>query len=167
MEVKQGAHRHSSKLWQLDAEMVSAVPGEGAWQGRSCCLVCLLTLEVKVKVAQLFSTPWTVPGNSQGQKTGVGSLSLLHRIFPTQELNPGLLHYRRIPYQLSHKGSPRILEWVVYPCFSGSSQSRNQTRVSCIAGRFFTKLSYQGSPLTIWGLLLLSRFSHVRLCAIP
>ena len=146
MEVKQGAHRHSSKLWQLDAEMVSAVPGEGAWQGRSCCLVCLLTLEVKVKVAQLFSTPWTVPGNSQGQKTGVGSLSLLHRIFPTQELNPGLLYYRRIPYQLSHKGSPRILEWVVYPCFSGSSQSRNQTRVSCIAGRFFTNWAIRETP---------------------
>ena len=32
----------------------------------------------------------------------------------------------------------RILEWVVMPSFRGSSQPRNQTRVSCIAGRFFT-----------------------------
>ena len=43
------------------------------------------------------------PWNSPGQNTGVGSLSLLQGIFPTQESNPGLLHCRWIPYQLSHK----------------------------------------------------------------
>ena len=78
------------------------------------------------------------PWNSSGQNTGVGSLSLLQGIFPTQGLNPGLLHCRWILYQLSHKGSPRILEWVAYPFSSRSSQPRNQTGVSCIAGRFFT-----------------------------
>ena len=40
------------------------------------------------------------PWNSPGQNTGVGSLFLLYGIFPTQGLNPGLLHYRRILYQL-------------------------------------------------------------------
>ena len=50
------------------------------------------------------------PWNSPGPNTGVGSLSLLQGIFPTQESNPGLPHCRRILYQLSHKGSPRILE---------------------------------------------------------
>ena len=44
--------------------------------------------------------------NSPGQNTGVGSLSLLQGIFPTQGSNSGLLHCRRILYQLSHKGSP-------------------------------------------------------------
>jgi len=39
---------------------------------------------------------------------GVGSLSLLQGIFPTQGSNPGLPHCRRILYQLSHKGSQRI-----------------------------------------------------------
>ena len=78
------------------------------------------------------------PWNSPGQNTGVGSLSLLQGIFPTQGLNPGLLHCRQILYHLSHKGSPRILEWVVYPFSCGSSQHRNWTRVSCIAGEFFT-----------------------------
>ena len=79
------------------------------------------------------------PWNSWGQSTGVGSLSLLHGIFPTREgLNPGLLHCRQILYQLSHKGSARILAWVAYPCSSGSSWPRNWTGVSCIAGRFFT-----------------------------
>ena len=67
------------------------------------------------------------PWNSPGQNTGVGSLFLLQEIFLTQGLNPGLPHYRWILYQLSHKGSPRILEWVAYPFSSGSSQPRNQT----------------------------------------
>ena len=39
------------------------------------------------------------------KNTGVGSLSLLQGIFPTQGLNPGLLHCRQILYQLSHKES--------------------------------------------------------------
>ena len=45
------------------------------------------------------------PRNSPGQNTGVGSLSLLQGIFPTQGSNPGFLHSGRIFYQLSHKGS--------------------------------------------------------------
>ena len=61
------------------------------------------------------------PWNSLGQNTGVGSLSLLQGIFPTQESNWGLVHCRQTLYQLSHKGSPRILEWVAYPFSSGSS----------------------------------------------
>ena len=40
------------------------------------------------------------------KNTGVGSLSLLHQIFPTQELNRGLLHGRQLLYQLSYEGSP-------------------------------------------------------------
>ena len=91
---------------------------------------------------QLFVTPWTVacqaplsiglysPWNSPGQNTGVGSLSLLQGIFQTQGLNQGVSHCRRILYQLSHKGSPRGLEWVAYPFSTESSHSRNRTRVS-------------------------------------
>ena len=45
------------------------------------------------------------PWNSPGQNTGVGSLSLLQGIFPTQGSNPGLPYCRQILYQLSHKGS--------------------------------------------------------------
>ena len=61
------------------------------------------------------------PWNSPGQNTGVGSLSLLQGIFPTQGSNPGLPYCRWSLYQLSHKGSPRILEWVTYPFSRGSS----------------------------------------------
>ena len=55
------------------------------------------------------------PWNSPGQNTRVGSLSLLQGIFPSQESNWVLLHCMQILYQLSHKGSPRILKWVTYP----------------------------------------------------
>ena len=71
------------------------------------------------------------------QNTVVDSLSLLQGIFPIQGSSPGLPYCRQILYQLSHKGSPRILEWVTYPFSSGSSWPRNQTRFSCIAGGFF------------------------------
>ena len=47
--------------------------------------------------------------NSPGQNTGVGSLSLLQGIFPTQQSNRGLLHCRQILYQLSYQGSPDLL----------------------------------------------------------
>ena len=47
------------------------------------------------------------------QNTGVGSLSLLQGIFPTQGSNLGLLHCRRLLYQLSFQGSPKfgLLQW--------------------------------------------------------
>ena len=49
----------------------------------------------------------SLPGEPQGKpkNTGVGSLSLLQQIFPTQEMNRGLLHCRRTIYQLSYQGS--------------------------------------------------------------
>ena len=87
---------------------------------------------LKVKVAHVCSCPLTQvrlfattglysPWNSPGQNTGVGSLSLLQGLFSTQGLNPGLLYCRRILYQLSHKGSPRILEWKAHPFSTESS----------------------------------------------
>ena len=50
----------------------------------------------------------SLPAEPQGKpkNTGVGSLSLLQGIFPTQKLNRGLLHWRWIFYQLSYQGSP-------------------------------------------------------------
>ena len=76
------------------------------------------------------------PWNSLGQNTRVGSLSLLQEIFPTQGSNPGLPPCRRILYRLSHQGNLRMPEWVAFS--RGSSQPRNWTGVSYIAGKFFT-----------------------------
>ena len=86
-----------------------------------------------------YSSPGSsVHGDSPGKNTRVGSHALLQAMSPMQGLNPGLLHCMQILYCLRHQQSPRILEWVTYPFSRGSSQPRNRTRVSCIAGGFFT-----------------------------
>ena len=54
-----------------------------------------------LQVDYLPAKPQEKPKNN-----GVGSLSLLPQIFPTQESNQGLLHCRQILYQLSYHGSP-------------------------------------------------------------
>ena len=61
----------------------------------------LLVTSYSLRPYGLYSS-WCSPG----QNTGVGSLSLLQRIFPTQGPNPGLPRSRWILYQLSHKESP-------------------------------------------------------------
>ena len=86
------------------------------------------------------------PWNSPSHNTGVGSLFLLQGIFPIQGLNPGILQCRWILYELSYKGSPRILEWIAYPFPSGSSWPRNWIGVSCIAGIFFTNWAIREAP---------------------
>ena len=49
------------------------------------------------------SPPGFCPWNSPGKNTGVDCHPLLQRKFPTQGLNPGLLHCRQILYRLSYK----------------------------------------------------------------
>ena len=73
-----------------------------------------------------------------------------------RDQNSGLPHWRQILYQLSHKGSPRILEWVGYPFSSRSSRASNQTRVSCIAGRFFINWAIREDNLLNWQLYFMS-----------
>ena len=78
------------------------------------CVLFLYTRNVKwAKVTQSCPTLFDPHGlystwNSPGQNTGMGNLSLLQGIFPTQGSNPDLLHCRQILYQLSHKGSTGI-----------------------------------------------------------
>ena len=85
--------------------------------------VCAQSLRVSdsLQLYGLQPTRLLCPWNFPGKNIGTGCHFLFQRIFPTQGSNPGLLHCRRIVYQLSHKGSPRILEWVAYPFSSGSS----------------------------------------------
>ena len=93
-----------------------------------------------LQVNSLPAEPPEKPKNSS-----VGTLSLLQGIFPTQGSNPGLPQCRWFLYQLSHKISPRIPDWVAYSFSSGSSQPWNQTRVSGMARLILDQLSYQGS----------------------
>ena len=86
---------------------------------------------VKVKVAQSCPTlchpmGYTVHGILQARILEWEAFPFSRGIFPNQGSIPGLLHCRRILYQLSHKGSPRTLEWVAHPFSSGSSQPKNQ-----------------------------------------
>ena len=43
----------------------------------------------------------------------------------------------------------RIMEWVAIPLSRGSSQTRDRTQVSHIAGRFLHQLSHKGSPVKV------------------
>ena len=123
--------------------------------GTSLSLSPVLERKVKVKLAQLCPTlcdpmDYIIHGlyNSPGKNTGVGSLSLLQGIFPTQGLIPGLPHYKRIICQLNHKGSQRILKWVAYPFFSRPSQPRNWTGDLCLPTNYWKLYSWNLCLLT-------------------
>ena len=106
--------------WQGQVMMHLPVKLLRKWKSLSC---------VWLFVTHGLYSPW----NSPGQNAGVGSLSVLQKIFPTQGLNWGLPRCGKNLYQLNHKGNPRILEWVVYPFSSRSSRPRNRSGVSYIA----------------------------------
>ena len=59
-------------------------------------------IELKSSILQADSLPAELSRKSKN--TGLGSLSLLQWIVLTQESNWGLLHCRRILYQLSYQG---------------------------------------------------------------
>ena len=73
------------------------------WVARSIFTkkVHLLTIKSESEVAQSCLTLCDFPGKN----TGVGCHFHLQEIFPTQGLNPGLLHCRQMLYHLSHQGS--------------------------------------------------------------
>ena len=119
---------------------VLEICSRGKWWGKSVLVFPFIYFQKTfvfgkpLSHVRLFVTPW----NSPGQNTGKGSLSLLQGIPSTQGLNPGLPHCSWILYQLSHKGSPRILEWVASPFSREIFPTRNRTGISCIPGGFFT-----------------------------
>ena len=121
--------------------------------------------KVKVKVAQLGPTLCesmdNSPLNSAGQNNGVGSLSLLWDIFPTQGLNPDLPICRRILYQLSQKGSPRILEWVSSVQFSCVQLFATQWTAACQASLSITN---SRSWLKLMSIESVMPFNHLILC---
>ena len=92
----------------------------------------------------------SLPAEPQGKpkSTGLGNLSLLQWIFPTQELNQiggGLITKMwpplAIPWTVARQASlsigfSRILKWIAIAFSRGSSWPRNWPWVSCIAGRY-------------------------------
>ena len=128
-----------------------------------------------MKVVQLCPSlcdlmDYTVHGILQARILEWVAFPISRGIFQTQGSNPGLQHCRQILYQLSHKGSPRRLEWVACPFSRGFFWPRNQTRVSCIEGRFFTIWAIRLEPIKpefswhIPGEHLLLGFTQDHLC---
>ena len=98
----------------------------------------------------------SVHGDTPGKNTRVGCHAHLQRIFPTQGSSLGLPLCKQICYYLSHKGSPGILAWVAYPFSRWTPLPRNWTRVSCLAGRFFTSWAIREAlvfPYKLWNYL--------------
>ena len=77
----------------------------------------------------------SVHGNCPDKNTGVGCRALLQGIVPTQGLNPGLLHCRRILYRLSHLSglqSPQPFHLAVdFPDSSQSSLTPTPSLPNC------------------------------------
>ena len=115
-------------------------------------VLCLVTQSCPTFCNPMDCSPpgSSVHGDSPGKNTGVGCHFLVQGIFPTQGSKPGVPHCRRILYHLSHKGSPRILEWLAYPFYRGSSQPRNWTVVSYVAGRFFTSWAIREALIEVY-----------------
>ena len=133
-----------------------------------------------MKVAQSCLTlcdPRDSPWNSPGQKTGVGSHSLLQGIFPAQGSNPGHPHCRWILYQLSHMGSLTILKpeqdhlqekSPFHPCFPRPQAAHAATPVRG-GGRLSTRnvqfLAYSSLCVCFISLCQLGRWGMVRVKA--
>ena len=83
----------------------------GGWGGREPQQGGDLTCEQTLPSVRLFA-PRLQPSrllclrNCPGKNTGAGCHFLLQGIFPTQRLNPGLLHCRQTLYRLSRQRSP-------------------------------------------------------------
>ena len=91
------------------------------WVVHFLVLSCIVKWKL-LSCVRLFANPWTTQSMEFSMpEYWCGYLSLLQGILPTQVLKLGLPHCRWIVYQLRHKGSPRLLEWVACPFSSKSS----------------------------------------------
>ena len=108
----------------------SSLPRDGTWV--SCVAGRFFTTE----------TPGKPHGNSTFNHLKTAGQSSVH--IPASRMKvkvpQSCLTFESHPTGYTVHGvlQARILEWVTVPFSRGSSQSRNQTQVSCIAGRFFT-----------------------------
>ena len=91
-----------SKSPELAGRFFTTKPPEKPW----VYIVCISHSVVSntLRLHGLQPTRLLCPWDSPGKNTRVGCHSLLKGIFPTQGLNPGLLHCRQILYHLSHQG---------------------------------------------------------------
>ena len=97
-----------------DADLTTAFR-KGKCVNMDCCC-CFLVAQLCLTLlwpCGLQPTRLNHPWNFPGKNTGMGCHFLLQGIFPTQGLNPGLLHFRHILNHLSHQGSPLCVSYVL------------------------------------------------------
>ena len=109
-----------------------------------------------VKVAQLRLTlcdphglysPW----NSPGQNTGVGGLSLLQGIFPTQGSNPGLPPLQVDSLPAEPQGKPKNTEVGSLSLLQQIFLTQESNRCLLHCRQILYQLSYEGSTQYILG----------------
>ena len=111
---------------------------------------------MKVSHVRLSVTPWTIQSMEFFRPEYWTGYSLLQGIYPTQGSNPGLPHCRKILYQLSHQGSPRIMDGVgsisllqqIFPTWE-----LNRGLLHC--RQILYQWSYQGISLNILELVVI------------
>ena len=93
-------HTQPSSMWPHPSHSLSVM------------CVCLVTQLCPTLRDPIDCSPpgSSVHGDSPGKNTGVGCHALLQGIFPTQGLNPGLPHCRRILYCLEPPGKMSVSE---------------------------------------------------------
>ena len=107
----------------------------------------------------------SLPADPQGKpkNTGVGSLSILQQIFPSQELNQGLLHCRWIPYQLSYQGSPIGSYILIITSNVSAPTKRYRLTVqikTCACMHFHLPYHFAGSP-RLYTVILYCQVNHI------
>ena len=90
-------------------------------------------------IAGRFFTIWAT---RKPKNTGVGSLFLLQWVFPTQELNQGLLHCRGILYQLYYQGTDSLSSGSINYWLRGVEVSKCNSGFSCFSLEFSFCLIY-------------------------
>ena len=103
------------------------------------CTVCLVAQSCPPLCNPMScSSPGSsVHGDSQSKNTGVSCHALLQGIFPTQGSNTVLPHCRWIFLPTEPPGKPKNTGVGSLSLLQRIFLARNQTGVSCIAGRFF------------------------------
>ena len=85
---------------------------------------------------------------------------LLHACLKVKVAQPCLSLCDPMDYTVHGILQARILEWVAFPFSRGSSQPRDQTQVSWIAGRFFTSWATREALTPAWCCNILSSWFH-------
>ena len=100
-------HQHASELWAMVAQKLTGLLRVSLCSSMLCWVVVSRSVvSNSLRPHDCCPLGSSVHGDSPGKNTGVSSLSLFQRIFPTQGSNPDIPHCRQIPYHLSHEGSP-------------------------------------------------------------